>query len=279
MQKQLFLEPRQSQYRPFFQDDFAEKAMDMSKDVPDLINPVFDLIADLRAASYASAIPANGPTAIKIFHDAMIEGGAGPKAVLDFAETILSVVSLELPEINGIPELRRKLLEKLVEVSDRTVEASRQVREIATPLDAEAVWQTYFSLSPFQLGLHAAMKQSYVSIYVAFESFVVRCTKLAHGIDSLRVSDSNFNRHLDIFGSIAQKHWHSKELQAAKEVRNAIVHNGSRITEKLKKLDIPVEAANNEVHVYPEHLRNLYSTVSTAALGFITSPALRKASA
>ncbi|WP_372721646.1 hypothetical protein [Novipirellula sp.] len=72
MERQLIIDTRQEAYGSFFTDNFAREAFSASDSAPLLKEPIFDLIADWRSASYAGALPAQIPGSIKQFHDAFV---------------------------------------------------------------------------------------------------------------------------------------------------------------------------------------------------------------
>ncbi|MBU0699630.1 MAG: hypothetical protein ABIK98_08415 [Pseudomonadota bacterium] len=274
MEKQLIVDDRPESYGPFFVDDFAHKAFDASDDISVLREPVFDLIADWRSASYAGALPYLIPSSIKGFHDAFVNKAPSTAGILKYSSVVLAKLSQQIPQVTSDPALQRALGEKIVALANEICAAAASVTH---ELDENSIWQQFLSLHPFYLGLHGTMRLVYLSVYGAYENFIVRILSIAHGGARIRVTDRDFKKRFrGAFGDLIEDAWLSPEINAFKLVRHAIMHAGGRITPDLRSVRIPVVVHDDALHIFPEHIRQLYDTLKEPALRLMQAKCFRK---
>lgn len=275
MQKQILLDTRPDSYGSFFTDDFGQVALDASEDVEALHQIVFDLVADWRAASYSGALPSVIPSSVKSFHDAYLNEDEPNTGTLRFANAILRRMAQLLPEVSADPALQRRLHTAIVRVAADIKEISGGIR---IEMSIEDLWAQYLSLVPFQLGLVGTMRLVLVSVYSAYENFVVRALSLAHGGKHFRVTrgEKFASAFRDAFGDLYDRGWREPRIHAYRLVRNAFLHTGGRVTEELKAVRIPVVTLNDTLHVYPEHIKELYNLLKLPALELVRSSRFRQ---
>lgn len=257
MKKHILVDNRQSSYGPFFKDNAIQEAMESSRCSGSLRECLFDLLADWRSVSYAGALPALIPNALKDFHDAFVNAEASAPDILKFSDVILKKVEESIEQVSDDPDLQEKLRKSLISISHEILQANRQVKQT---LDGEALWQMYLEMIPFHLGLHGTMKLGYLAVYGAYENFIVRCISLALPNESIRISTSAFNKQLRrAFSDLAESIWFDQDVRVARGIRNALLHTGGRITKELIDLkNIPVRVQDGHLHVFPEDIANLY---------------------
>lgn len=264
MDKQLIIDDRPESYGSFFVDDFAHKAFDSTNDVAALHTPVFDLVADWRSASYASAFPSLIPSSIKQFHDGFVKSDSTPVSILKYSDVVLEKLSQKIPELAGDSALQHALKDEIFVLASEIKEAAESVRP---ELNENLVWQELISLHPFYLGIHATMRLIYLAVYGAYENFIVRILSIAHGGIRIRVTDKDFKKRFRYaFGELIEDAWISPQLNAFKLVRHALMHAGGRIMPDLQSVKIPVVVLDGGLHIFPEHIRTLYNTLKEPAL-------------
>lgn len=274
MEKQLIVDDRPESYGPFFFDDFAHKAFNASDDVSVLHEPVFDLIADWRSASYAGALPHLIPSSIKGFHDAFVNKAPSTAGILKYSDVILTRLSKEIPKLTSDPSLQHTLGEKIVAIANEICTAAASVKH---ELDENSIWQQFLSLHPFYLGLHGTMRLVYLAVYGAYENFIVQILSIAYGGVRIRVTDRDFKKKFrSAFGDLIEDAWLSPEINAFKLVRHALMHAGGRITPDLRSVRIPVVVHDDALHIFPENIQHLYDTLKEPALRLMQAKCFRK---
>lgn len=274
MEKQLIVDDRPESYGPFFTDDFAHRAFNASDDVPALHEPVFDLIADWRSASYAGALPYLIPSSIKEFHDAFVNKAPSTAGILKYSDVILTKLCQEIPKLTDDSALQHALGEKIVAIANEISTAATTVKH---ELDGNSIWQELLSLHPFYLGLHRTMRLVYLAVYGAYENFIVQILSIVYGGSRIRVTDRDFKKKFrSAFGDLIEDAWFSPEINAFKLVRHALMHAGGRITPDLRSVRIPVVVHNDALHIFPENIRHLYDTLKETALRLMQAKCFRK---
>ena len=277
MQKHIMLDPKRESYIPFFDDDFPELAFRASDDNTELYEIVFDLVAEWRSLSYASALPATIPAALAAFHDGYTNDVGNQTGILKFADTILKKVALEAPDLTSDPETQKRLHDKLVNIAGE-ITAINENLDIR--MNADSVWQAYLSLVPFTLGLSGTLRVVFIAMYSAYENFVVRCLSCANDGQQFKITKhKKFEEAFrGTFGNLFDECWGNEDFRPFRLVRNSFVHAGGRVTNQLRDVDIPVVVYENRLHVYPEHIRALYSVLKNPALKLISHPSFHQSS-
>jgi hypothetical protein len=265
MQRTILIDERPESYGSFFTDNFAELALNATTDVPALYEVAFDLVAEWRSMSYSAALPATIPSSLKSFHDGYTNQENPEAGILKFADAILQKVAQTTPELTSDPLLQKALHDQLIKTS---TEITRINANLQIEMDANAVWNHYLTLHPFTLGLSGTLRIVFVSMYGAYENFIVRAMSAAYGGRRFNVTKRNqFEKAFrDAFGNLYENCWDNDNLRSYRLVRNAFVHAGGRVTPQLADVQIPVVEHENSLHVYPEHLRNLFDLLKRPAL-------------
>ena len=274
MDRRIRLDVRPASYGSFMTDDFAEVAFEASKDVEPLCEIVFDLVADWRMASYSGALPSVIPSSLKTFHDAYVNETEPNTGILKFSDAIIGRMAQVTPEVSADPSLQRTLRENLVKISSEIQEIGQKTR---IEMSTESVWSKYFEFPAFQLGISSTLRLVLVSVYCSFENFVVRALRLAHNGKPFRITRAKeFQKGFRAaFGDLYDRGWKNSRLEAYRRVRHAFMHAGGRITDELKTVNIPVVIDGDTLHVFPEHIKELYDLLKPAALEIIRSTTFR----
>jgi len=256
-------ETRQSEYRPFFDDDFGPVAINEAEQATSIAQPIRDLLLDWRSASYAGAIAAIAPETLTNFQHGYADNSDRPKRILEYSDVILTRLAIEIPELCADVRLRDVIQSRLAGITKEIIEINDNLE---VNVDPESVWKHYLSQGPFQMGLHASMRLCYLSIFTAYESFLVRVMQTALPNESVRVGTKPFNKQLrEIFGELREAIWFDERIRTTGLVRHAFVHAGGRVTKDLLQRKMPVVEKENTLHVYPCHLRELYQLLKSPA--------------
>jgi hypothetical protein len=268
MQGSIWIEDRLEAYGAFFRDDFAIKALEASKRSERLDRIAFDLVCAWRSASYSGALPAVLVMTLKSFHDGYTNE---PRfaGMLKYLEAVLSQLYLAVPALTSNEKLSRSIQSSILDISCRIVEADRSDK---TDFDLEAAWKDYLETTPFRLGVHALMRQTYLAIFSAYEDYIISLLKLASGDPNIRITDRDINKKFrGTFGDLVESVWFDSRIQKAQLVRHALMHAGGRVTKKLECQDIPVEVNEGYLHIFPEHNQALYDVLKVPGLAILQS--------
>ena len=273
MQGSIWIENRLEAYGTFFRDDFAIKALEASKCSERLHRIAFDLVSAWRSASYSGALPAVLVMTLKSFHDAYANEPRSA-GMLKYSEVVLSQLCTAIPALTSNEKLSRSIQSSILDISCRIVEVDKSLK---LDFDLEAAWQDYLKLIPFQLGVHALMRQTYLAIFSAYENYIISLLKLASGDPNIRITSQDFNKKFrGIFGDLVEPLWFDSRIQRAKLVRHALMHAGGQVTKNLACQEIPVMVHEGYLHISPEHNQALYDLLKVPALAILQSGLFNK---
>jgi|LakMenEpi03Aug12_release.lakeMendotaPanAssembly.Ray.scaffolds.fasta_scaffold41451_1 hypothetical protein len=273
MQGSIWIEDRLEAYGAFFRDDFAIKALEASKRSERLDRIAFDLVCAWRSASYSGALPAVLVMTLKKFHDGYTNEPRSA-GMLKYSEVVLSQLCLAVPTLTLDEKLGRAIQSSILDISCRIVEVDKSLK---LDLDLEAAWKDYLKIVPFQLGVHALMRQTYLAIFSAYEDYIISLLKLASGEPNIRITDRDFNKKFrGAFGDLVESVWYDSRIQKAKLVRHALMHAGGRVTKDLECHDIPVKVHEGYLHIFPEHNQALYDLLKVPALAILKSGSINE---
>lgn len=268
MQGSIWIDNRLEAYGTFFRDDFAINALEASKRSERLHRIAFDLAYLWRSASYSGALPAVLVMTLKSFHDGYANEPCSA-GMLKYSEVVLSQLCTAIPALTSNEKLSRSIQSSILDISCRIVEVDKSLK---LDFDLEAAWQDYLKLIPFQLGVHALMRQTYLAIFSAYEDYIISLLKLASGDPNIRITNQDFNKKFrGTFGDLVESVWFDSRIQKAKLVRHALMHAGGRVTKDLECQDIPVKVHEGYLHISPEHNQALYNILKVPALAILES--------
>ncbi len=128
------------------------------------------------------------------------------------------------------------------------------------------VWNEYLKHIEFQGALWKLAEGMYCSIYYAYENLIVN---ILNKIKStrIRVTNKDFNKVLiEVWGDkFAQRIWYSSFISVSREVRNCIVHNGGRPSDRLLKMKPLPLIRDENILISASDTRMLYNTLKPLA--------------
>jgi hypothetical protein len=138
------------------------------------------------------------------------------------------------------------------------------------------VWNEYLKYNEFQGALWKLAESMYCSIYYAYENLIVNILNKIKNT-KIRVTDRDFNKVLiEVCGDkLAQRIWNSSFISVSREVRNCIVHNGGKPSDRLLKMKSLPLIRNENILISASDTRMLYNTLKPLAYE-ILEEALRK---
>ena len=260
--RKVYVHTTPDSYRNFLSDDWAARIDALTSPVPKLSALVLDVVLDWRAAAYAVSLPAMLPEQVKGYHDSFVNSGEINTTFLRLAEGICRKLVRLIPELTSDPALIRRLQAEIVNLGS-DLEAAKSGTEIELPL--HELWQEYITLPAFYLGLWGSQRIGYVSIYNAYDNFVVEMVRLALSPPRCRSSDSGFNNlFTNAFGEpLKAKCWTDSPVNIARAARHTLSHAGGRVTKELNDLrpkhDFVVEGGR--IQITPDKTKDLYAVL------------------
>ena len=260
MQRNISYDPRLDEYSPFLDSNYPAEltaACGLNRELQSL---VFDLLLNWRAASYAGAMPYITVKSMKAFHDGYVTSPTPHVSTLRYSDAILKRLCQRTDRISSDPQLQRALQQELIVVATEVREANEAVAG-AVQFPEETTWEAYLGSPPFQMSIWGIMRITFVSMYNAYEEFLVHATKLALGVGRLRTTQKDFrDLLLKVYGpEVAAAIWTSNSsLDMFRLVRHSLSHAGGRITAELRGKNLPFPVEDDRLQIHPGHVRQLY---------------------
>ena len=131
------------------------------------------------------------------------------------------------------------------------VEASRQ-----------ELWNQYLKSDAFKVALWKLSEGMYCSIYYAYENLIVNLLQKIRG-STIRVTDRDFNKKLiEVYGDkFVNRIWNGNFISISREVRNCIVHNGGKSSDKLLKMKPLPDISGGDILISASDTRELYKNL------------------
>lgn len=186
--KSIRFDTRPDEYRPFMVDNFAKRAAEIANQRPVIRQQIYDLLASWRGTSYTAAMPKLIPDAIADSIEGHRRGGQNDHDSPERIDAQLTLLARRVPEISTDPQLRDKLTTAIWATASELREAVTSLPPLVTRQDA---WDHYTTLAPFLMGLDQTMRNSYVSVFAAYEAFVTATTSIALNGERCRVTPQN----------------------------------------------------------------------------------------
>ena len=102
----------------------------------------------------------------------------------------------------------------------------------------------------------------YCSIYYAYENLIVNLLQEIRGA-TIRVTDRDFNKKLiEVYGDkFANRIWNGNFISISREVRNCIVHNGGKSSDKLLNMKPHPYISGRDILISASDTRGLYKNL------------------
>lgn len=124
------------------------------------------------------------------------------------------------------------------------------------------VWDDYLKHNEFKVAVWKLAESMYCSIYYAYENLIVNILKKVRE-SGVRVTDKDFNKVLiEVYGDkLTNRVWTSNFVSVSREVRNCIVHNGGKTSDRLLRMQPLPLVKDGEVMISASDTRRLYNAL------------------
>lgn len=153
----------------------------------------------------------------------------------NFAGKCISAISNRLA--NACPFIKKieriKLMEAVAEIGEGVKKAEI---EAENQIDKKQFWETYIDPTgkagrEFRLSIWGSQRTGYSAIYHAYENFIRECIGVAEGnpeyrIERIKLLCRDTLKHID--QEVIDICIDNRDIEAVRQVRNALAHNGGR---------------------------------------------------
>jgi hypothetical protein len=269
--KNLFIDHRLESYASFYDHEWAKRFSALTGGTK-LDDIAFDLGIDWKGAANTFRMPWLLIHSLKDFNHGYKVGGQSRATVyfkalrqLVLARTARLLSNMKQRELTGIFD----------QSCGGVLEHANQVTEELVP---EEVWSEYLKIGEFVLALWSSQRICYGSLYYAYESFLRRCAAVGNppadneytGIGALK---DDLNR---LIGSdMADVCLDDPKVVLAQLVRNSLVHNGGRVTPKIRSRQHGLKVADGLIHIMAPDVRDLFDLLKEKVLVLVETALAR----
>jgi len=221
-------------YKKFFDHDWCRRMFEAVENSP-MKKPVADLMIALRSANGAYVLPWLEVESLRSYADGEILGSLKHRAT--YAEEVIKRVleKIEAAMHFSLDHDQRSNLKRFVANAEKEAYDAIRTARSQVKMDVAAYWDFLTSTSEFQFSLFGTQYITYGYLFFAYEDFLSKI---------IRIKEPNYSTKKKPINEAFEKHWgapltefcwNHDEVQLAKLVRNALVHNGGDFGPDLEK--------------------------------------------
>ncbi len=272
MEKSIRLDDRMESYRSFFDHGWSKLIYRLAGSTA-LEESVFDLGRAWKAAANTHVLPWLMAQQLKHFHAGLMQ--MDEPFATQFVSTLLARLSRDAEgsiPLEVVDQLRTLLREVAFELG---VNQQRNSDEF----NLQEVWRQFLGQPEFRLSLWGSQRLAYGAVYFAYEDFLLRSFKLTAGKAKYQIQGKKFGKDFaDEFGTaLRDECWSHSQVSISRLTRHALVHNGGRLTDNLKKLNHGLCVEGDEIQILAPDTKALYDLLKVRAL-WLTEHIVRRAS-
>jgi hypothetical protein len=243
---------RLDSYKSFFDHPWAKRLSEFTKGTR-LDGAACDLCLDWKSAALTSRMPWLHVTSLSDFHDGYTSGG--PSVALKLLDALANRIPKEMA--SNLSRNRQRELQAIILRLKKDVDA---VLGDTPALDPKKVWGNYLSIEEFGLSLWSSQRLCYAAVYYGYEDFLRRIVSEFGFAKKTHMSTKDVAKGFEkIVGpAIAFACIFGPEITLARNVRNAIVHNGGRVTDEIMKSPVSFRTDGGRVQIMPEDTNALF---------------------
>ncbi len=272
MSKLMVIDPCMDSYRSFIDYEWARETDAYVADTL-LSEPFFDLSRSWKEASNTHYMPWLMVQLMKSTTEglARTHEPVGAQWVEAMAARLPAEMGGSLRHMQML-ELRKALQRIEAEVSDA-------LRGKRLEVDPAGVWRSLVSASEFQICLRGSQVLCYRAVYDAYEHFLLRIYKVVTGKTEYRIRPKDFPKDLaTALGTGVRDYcWSDSAVNVARVVRHALAHNGTRVTEDVRKLKPELRIEDGEIQIMPGDTKRLYDLLKQRVTRLVTEARLKLA--
>ena len=247
VEKTLFIDDRYDSYESFFDHDWAKVISSQVTGTP-LEAAVFNVCLQWKGTANTLRLPWLMVEGIRSFANGMCASYEPETA------KFLSALRHRLVGELGEKELRNMQRRNLQAALDRICKnVGDGLRDSHEQFDSNQLWHEFLPSSEFRLSVWSSQQLGYSAVYFAYEDFVRSCVQLAkHDPEFDATGNALANAIKACFGDVTlQRCWEHRAVTIARRTRNALVHNGGKMNEKLAVLQPTYRIESGMIQLTP----------------------------
>jgi hypothetical protein len=260
LMREYVVDQNYNSYRSFFDHEWA-KVISAEATGPELSQLVFDLTAGWKGAANTSMLPWLIIHTLKNFAT-----GYSNHTPTETEKWIDAMFAWLEREIGCSLSLEQQ--ERMRTAADKTrKDILEQKRLNPLQFNEQEVWDSMLQLSEFRISVISCLRITYAAVYYCYEDFVTSCYRLLRPTKGFRISRTFCDKLSSVYSpATANDVWQHDEVRLPRLVRHAIVHNGARETDELKRMQNPIGVVDGMLQITPSVLRIAFNSLKGRAL-------------
>jgi hypothetical protein len=244
--KRITIDIRLESYESFFDHAWAMKIMNATEKTS-LESIVFDLCIAWRGIANTFAMPDITFRMFKAFSEsyATTPEPYGKKWITAIRDNLIRRMGP-----NALTHTKRQSLQKALDDIYNESHAAYEANPWVA--DLTELWEDLRKNHEMQIAIWGSQRLAYGALYYAYEDLVKRTIRTMPGgeILSLRRAPDIAEAIKTIFSPEARDNcWSDPAIVAARNVRHALVHNGGRLTDDLRRNHPKITIVDDELHI------------------------------
>jgi hypothetical protein len=254
---------RLDSYRSFFDHEWAQRIGDLAQGTK-LDGAVFALCMNWKATANTHMLPwLIVEAVVNLLHGTMID-------MKPLAETVARGLKTRLVKETerALSKTAKKRIQAVVDamVANACDARTSSYAVVKSRWGRPAFWQELVKAPEFQLSLWGSQRVCYCGIYYAYEHFARTCVALASRKSLARRPKKFVEAATGALGKSCVDHCLTDpEVTQARLARNALAHNGGRVTAELMSIGCPLAVENDVIQVMPEDTTHLFHVLKDRA--------------
>lgn len=258
------IDDRLESYRSFFDHEWARRIIQLANDTV-LDEPVFALSATWKSIANTHLMPWLLTNCLA----SQLQSILGSKEPM--AETAIRLIhdQLLLSVGDSIPAHARERLSARIDNLSAGAAAARDEsnRVLEQEYGPIAFWGELLQANEFRLSIWGSQRVCYGALYHAFENFARQCVAIASGESSdWRPSRDIKDAACQLYGAqFANACLADDAITSARLVRNALAHNGGKLTKELRGINHGLMVENDKLQIMACDTAMLYHMLKPRA--------------
>lgn len=252
--RRITIDTRSSSYEGFFDHDWASQLhafVEGSK----IQQAVWDITSSWKGTSNARRMP----WLTLRFVQWALESYARGKT--PFSMEVVKAFCNNVVALMGDTPLSSQQLERMQKVF-LGIQNTLWLHLEANPLDLDReilkCWEDMLNKPDFALSLWKSEESAYIGVYFAYEDFVARLIGIAKGRARYELSKTFQADFVETFDeSMFERCWRGP-VRIGRLVRNALLHNGGRITEQLERTEHGLKVNDKQIYIMAPNTTDLF---------------------
>ena len=252
--KKLMIDDRLESYQSFYDHEWARSFSQLVSGTM-LDPPALDLCKDWKGAANAGRLPWHVVHSLKDFYYGYLQPGDSSFQRL----TKGLLVWLQDRTRHSFNLTKQKELIGIVNKVSQEVQEG--ITKAPPVLDLDEIWSEFLSITEFTLSLWSLQKLCYCAVYYAYENFLRMCVSIGQDRPEYRPRTDELMRDLRaLFGiPIGDACLSDEGVVLARQVRNALAHNGGRATTEIEANRGELSILDGDIQIMPLDVRKLYT--------------------